>query len=393
MNQRLYEGRFLVSVVGAVVRQEDLAVRHSRMDWERVYRLADSHHVAPILYLGTLGSWEPLPPRWKESMFERYVEALQCNDIFEDAAREVLTVLDMNQIPAVVLTSGREKKLYPIPEMGGSCVLRLFVPKDEYVRVKGYLVDLGYETEQSFKNAGERMRRAYGLRLELFYEMPFRPAFYRHGAARLMEESRPAEGFKAVRELTEGSEFLFRMMGAAYRYVADELTLLEMLDLYFSYKGCRESLGWERAEEKLSEFHVEKLSRDLLSIANLWFGSGGEESYARVPEQPEIFDAMEDRILTRGLINQKDKEEPQAVALWEAAAREREAENREEQRRLRREKRKKRFREWKRHAVWVFPGVGYMKSIYPVVGRIPILLPFFWGLRGVRMLRAGRDRR
>ena len=35
---------------------------------------------------------------------------------------------------------------------------------------------------------------------------------------------------------------------------------------------------------------------------------------------------------------------------------------------------------------WAFPDYHYMSSIYPAVEKIPILLPVFWGVRGIRLL-------
>ena len=55
MNQLLFEGRSLVGIVSSIVRQDDLRVVHSRLDWERMFRLADFHKVANVVYLGVLG--------------------------------------------------------------------------------------------------------------------------------------------------------------------------------------------------------------------------------------------------------------------------------------------------------------------------------------------------
>ena len=55
MNQLLFEGRSLVGIVSSVIRQDNLRVAYSRLDWERMYRLADFHKVANIVYIGLLG--------------------------------------------------------------------------------------------------------------------------------------------------------------------------------------------------------------------------------------------------------------------------------------------------------------------------------------------------
>ena len=66
MKQLLYEGRFLAEITANVVRQENLKIVHNRIDWERIYRLADYHRIAPVMYLGLLGNGEVLPDRWSQ---------------------------------------------------------------------------------------------------------------------------------------------------------------------------------------------------------------------------------------------------------------------------------------------------------------------------------------
>ena len=55
MNQLLLDGRSLEGIVSSIIRRNDLHLTHSRMDWERMYRMADYHKVANIVHLGILG--------------------------------------------------------------------------------------------------------------------------------------------------------------------------------------------------------------------------------------------------------------------------------------------------------------------------------------------------
>ena len=54
MNRLLFEGRSLVEIVASIIRQDDGHVPFNRLDWERMYRLADYHKVANTVYLGLL---------------------------------------------------------------------------------------------------------------------------------------------------------------------------------------------------------------------------------------------------------------------------------------------------------------------------------------------------
>ena len=391
MNQRLYEGRFLASVTGAVVRQDELKLRYSRMDWERLYRLADSHRVAPILYLGILGIWEPIPAQWKQALFERYIESLRQAEAFPEAVTEICTALDMNEISCVILTRGRISALCPLPEIGGSDPLRLLVEQPDYVRVKGYLVDLGYEMKGSLWGFGERMSRPGGISLELYWDFPFRPAWFRKVSGEICEEEQDLEGFLFVRELTGTGEFLFRTAAAAFHYVTDELTIREMLDLYYAHKICRQEINGEYADRVLSHLHIDLLAEKILDIAYLWFGGEQDRDFIPKMDQEEIWEPMENKILARGMYY-RFQGHTQAEGLAEAILKETEQEERKEIQRLKQEARRKKWMDWKRKAAWIFPGTEYMKTIYPILERLPFLLPFFWFVRWGRMIRSGREK-
>ena len=105
MNQLLMDGRALEGIVSSIIRQSTLRAVPSRLDWERMYRIADYHKVANIVYLGILGNSDSVPDKWKTHFFERYQESLLFGNNYKESVKEVLTWLDMRSISCIVLTS------------------------------------------------------------------------------------------------------------------------------------------------------------------------------------------------------------------------------------------------------------------------------------------------
>ena len=116
MNRLLFEGRTLVGIVASIIRQDALHIVFKRLDWERMFRLADYHKVANIVYLGVLGHRDALPERWHSRFFERYQESLQFGEHCRDSIKEVLTWLDMREISCTILTSEFVRDYYQIAE-------------------------------------------------------------------------------------------------------------------------------------------------------------------------------------------------------------------------------------------------------------------------------------
>lgn len=381
MNRLLFEGRFLVNIVSSIVRAEDLRIVHNRLNWEMMFRLADYHKVSSIIYLGILGNGESLPQKWRDLFFARYQENLKFNGVCDEAEAEILTLLDMGAIPCFLLSSFQNRKLYKIEETAGISTLQIITDEESYSLAKGYLINLGYETVETLAG-GERMVRS-GIPVELYRCLPFLTGHYRKNMARLLDDSVVLEPYSSIRIMTPGQEYIFRMARAAYRYVTDELTIREVLDLMLFDRANRDVLNENAIRSRLKEFRVEELSENILRLSYMWFGDKEDQRFAQRPDDMNIYDILEDRLLSKGVVNKETNE--QAIHLKKAIQWEVDKERRKDRRKRFREKVSNRLEGFKRNLRWLFPNLGYMSSIYPILEKIPVLLPFFWITRGLRL--------
>lgn len=378
------EGRALTGIVSSIIRQDTLKVPLSRLDWERMYRLADYHKVANIVHLGILGYRESLPDKWRERFFERYQQALLYGVNCNDSVKEVLTWLDTRKISCTVLMSETVRDYYPIPETADNSSLQILLNQDNFSLVKGYLIDLGYETDQVYEEVGERLSRINAVSVVLFYRLPFRTARYDRDMKRLLESAILRESYQYIRTLSLEGELVYRMAGAAYRYVTDELTIREVLDLQLCHRTWRDHVRLDAVERRLKDFQVDELAEKILRISYMWFGDKKDNFYEHLPDDMPAYDRLEERILTRGIVNQETNE--QALNLQKLIQKELEKEQKEverQKRRRRREERREKVRKWLR---WAFPDYHYMSSIYPSLEKLPFLLPVYWIARGMRLL-------
>lgn len=384
MNRLLFEGRSLVSIISSIIRQDDLHVVYSRLDWERMFRLADFHKVANIVYLGVLGHGDALPDRWRERFFARYQESLLFGENCQEQIAEILTWLDMREISCTLLTYEFVRDFYRLPEMADTTPIQILLDSENYFYAKGYLIDLGYETDQAYKGMGERLRRVSGVPVILYYHLPFRTAKYIKSIEKLLETSYQKEPYTYIQMLPPESEFIYRMAGAAYRYVVDELTLREVLDLLLCHKAWRDEINMEVVQRKLVDFQVDEVAEKILRIGYMWFGDKKDNYFQSQPEDTAVYDVLEDRLLTKGIINHES--DIQALKLQSLIEKDIEKERKGEYWEVQKEKAGKFWGRIKRKLRWAFPDFHYMSSIYPVVEKIPVLLPVFWIIRGTRLL-------
>ncbi len=384
MNQMVMEGRALTGIVSSIIRQDTMKVPLSRLDWERMYRLADYHKVANIVHLGVLGYRESLPDKWRERFFERYQQALLYGVNCKDSVKEVLTWLDLRKISCTILMSETVRDYYPIPETADNSSLQILLNQENFSLVKGYLIDLGYETDQVYEEVGERFSRINAVSVVLFYKLPFRTARYERDMKRLLESAMLRESYQHIRTLSLEGELIYRMAGAAYHYVTDELTMREVLDLQLCHRTWRDHVRLDAVERRLKDFQVDELAEKILRISYMWFGDKKDDFYEHLPDDMPAYDRLEERLLTRGIVNQEMDE--QALNLQKLIQKELQKEQKEVERQQRRRKREERREKVKRWLRWAFPDYHYMSSIYPSLEKLPFLLPVYWIARGVRLL-------
>ena len=385
MNRSVYEGKFLLNLVGATLRQDDSFPVMRRMNWGRLYRIADYHELSSAVYLGMLSAGARVPALFGERFFSRYQEAVRYGAVYESSELEILDAFQALKIPAVILESAAVRRLYPLAETAANSPLRLFIPEEKYPLAKGYLVDLGYERDDFYKGFGERMKRIGGFQVEIYHSLPFLTKGYKNCMKGLLDRAFPDKNRPVLKSLSLESSYLFRLAEASYHFCTDSLKVRELLDLYLFYKLFYKDMNQRYLDLRIKELRIPLLSKSLLQMAEMWFGSRKESLFSYPKDSISLFDDMESRILSNGMVGADSI--PEAAKLRKAI---KDAENKEERAakwRKWKEKWKNRFDGIKKQLRWIFPESSYMKSLYPGLENAPFLLPLYWIRRDFKLIR------
>lgn len=385
MNRTIFEGRYLINLTGAVIKQKDIPKRSMRMDWERLFHLADYHKIANIIYLGMLGASEQVPEKWGERFFERYQESLMYSSSYENSELEILTLLNMHKISATVLESSATRRLYRIPESASNSPLRLLLSEKDYSLAKGFLIDIGYLTDHFYPKFGEHMRAGNGFMVEIYYKLPFITKNYQKCMTSLMERAYIDRTFNSMHTFSLESSFVFRMAEICYNYCENALTVRKLLDVFLFYHQFKGKMNQNFIWTRFKEFKIDILVQCMIHIAATWFGTKADDILDLSIEDGEVYDSVESRILSNGVIGTEMV--PQANVLRNEIQKELDKEKREEEKELKKKKRSEFWHGVKQQILWIFPEYKYMSSLYPVLEKFPFLLPFYWVFRGLRMLK------
>ncbi|MBF1273725.1 MAG: nucleotidyltransferase family protein [Oribacterium sinus] len=356
-----------------------------RMNWGRLYRIADYHELASGIYLGMLSAGARVPSLFGEKFFHRYQEAVRYGEIYESSELEILGAFQAVKVPAVVLESAAVRRLYHLPETAANSPLRLYIPEERYYMARGYLFDLGYETDQFYTGFGEHMKRAGGFQVEIYHHLPFLTKNYKKHMKSLLDRAYPDKKYPVLKVLSLESSYMFRMAEACYHFCTDNLKIRELLDLYLFYKLFHKDMNKKFLDARIKELDISLLSQSLLHMADMWFSSRKDSLFPYPKDSISLFDDMESRILSNGMVGADSI--PEAAKLRKAI---KDAENKEERAakwRKWKEKWKNRFDGIKKQLRWIFPESSYMKSLYPGLENAPFLLPLYWIRRDFKLIR------
>ena len=335
-NQNFYEGRILVNMAASVMRQDDLKPLHGNLDWERLFRIADYNKISNLIYLAILGNNEKMPERWKTRFYERYSDILKFNESCTEGEREILVLLELKKIPVLVLSSSSRRQLYPREEMAGESSLKLFfLDPEDYLFAKGYLVNIGYETDTLYPGVGEKMRIPGRFSVEIYHTFPFKTQVYQRGMEKLLQRAFLKENGNYIYEWNAIDQLVYLMIQSAYLYVTGHLQIRHLTDLYVFYRKAAEEDQFQELENRLKEFKVNILAQKLLHLSYMWFGTREEcASMETKEEELQVFDILEKNVFY-GMTGKFGPEtDEQALDLRSDILKEEEWENRMEKRAL-----------------------------------------------------------
>lgn len=355
-----YEERYLIMILSSVMNQKTTPEPMRQLDWEKMYRLADFHHVAHIVHYGILGLNEIIPQAIRRRFFQKYLEAVYRTDRLRKAEKQLRSLVEKEKINCFFVDYAENVKSYPIEEMCCQEYIEIGTDKKgtgliaDKLRIRDFV-------EKPLEEEGFLYYRIPGIKVffynyNVFLSRPMRK-FYKN----LLGSIPRKEGFKNVREMEPNDQYLFYMCRLTDRYAKGEISLNQMIDFWFFYKRYAEEFSWKYIYERLKKLKIEAFAEKMEYLVLRWFGTGAGAG----AEFAEVYDAMESYILSKGEEGREISSQylPLIKTVADCYARNRRAE------------------ELKRRLEWAFPDRSYMETIYPELEKVSALLPLFWLLR------------
>ena len=317
-------------------------------DWKALMKLAKAHGLLQYiaLYIENLPEEKQPSGKIQDYLFSILMQetARSANQL--DAVAEMQEAMEQNGVYNLVVKGSVTKQRYEnelLRTMGD--IDLLYKPEQHHV-FKTLMFSLGYGDYQEGRKNDTYSRPPF-ITVEAHRELVSSESDYADYYRDIWRLARPKYGKMFTYEMRIEDELVFNIVHLAEHFKEGGAGVRFIIDVYVY---SRIEMDIENVETELTKLGLNEFYHHILDLANHWFADA---------ESSELIEKLSDFIMDSGVFG--DKDNAAALAVEEGKV---------------------------KHLIKVcFPDYDSMKSMFPWLEGKGVLLPYAWGLRGVRALR------
>ena len=307
------------------------------------FRLAKMHSMGNLFYEAVKAS-PVVPEEVKAAAKQHFYSNLAQQTSQEYYASELFAGLEEKGIWYLPLKGYVLRRMYPALELRTSCDVDVLYDKTRKEEAWEILKGLGLEEGTESDNHVDWTQGA--VNIEMHHELSAQNDIYHAYFKDTFSRLKKTEGFRY--DFTPEDFYVYFLAHSAKHFSHGGFGIRTVLDIWI-YRQKTE-LDEAYLEKELAKIHLTKFKPIIEALAEYWFGAG---------EATEDLELISEYVLTSGTYGKKDN---RTVIDHSSGGNAKSA--------------KTKFLLYK-----IFPSFKYMKKMYPVVGKAPILYPFSWVVR------------
>lgn len=333
---------YFLSVVSAALCGTPVPPKPENVDFADIYRLAARNAVQGLFYL----AFSPLQDTVPEEVFARLKKAYQLECVRETAQQAFLKELRADftaeGIDFMLLKGTHLKSLYPQPEMRFMVDMDVLVRENSIEKAKEILLKKGLELH--FDNGKDIVfRKKPFLTVELHRSL-FQEEYYMYPYfAAAWERTENADGTEY--KMPANDLYVYTLAHLAEHYLEAGSCFRPMMDLFLMEKTHADTLDFDYIDKQFSEIGILEFARNVRRLSKAMFDGAVRDDTLLLMENfitlgPPVKNAAE---ASKAATSQKSK----SRRIFET----------------------------------LFPNYRHMTLKYPVLKKLPVLLPIFWLIR------------
>ena len=322
----------------------------SDFDWEEAVRIAVRHRVAVMLYYGIYNSGADVPAEIADMLKVYTFKRIQQEMRQEYETKKLFAQFDKNEIQYLPLKGAILKYLYPKPEMRYMGDVDLLIKPEQYNKIAEIVKNLGFEFvvesnhELVWDKKGALHLELHKLLIPSYNEDYFK--YYKDGWRLAHQEN--GSWF-----MSDEDFLIYNFTHLAKHYRDSGIGIKHFTDIWV-YRNAKPNLDEEYVRAELSKLKLLDFYENVIRLLNAWFDGG---------EFDEISEFMTEWIFDSGVYGNKR--------------------NKELSKNLKFEKKTEsgRFIRLRLYIDQIFMPYNKMITLFPILKKMPFLLPVFWIVR------------
>ena len=332
------------------------------VDWEHLYALAVAHKVAAMA-CAALSDTQGVPQPVMDRFVHTYRKEISAQILRRNEGVKILNAFEVNGIDCVPLKGWIMQDLYPNPAMRYMCDLDSLFKPEQSADVQRVLEALDYVPQELGGNPEVYFKKPI-MNIEMHKRIMRDDTDH---FDRTWERVVPQENCSHTFSMTDEDYYIYMIAhffkhfhggGTGVRYICDTEVFL---------RAHGDTLDREYVDGQLERSGYLDFERKARALCGVWFRGDASDS---------VLNAFAQKIVCSAVFGTGERQADNYVH------------NAVEQMHGKTVQAKKR-----RYLLsLLFPALAVMQDVYPVLRKVPFLLPVFWIIRAVQRLFTGRDR-
>ena len=351
------EHEYLIQLLKCAIRDEKPDEKPDDASWEEIFTLAKFHSVAGTIYYSVKKLQNPPPPELLKKITDIRSKAVAKDMMQRAEYRAILSAFEKAKIRCLPIKGFFVKNFYPKPDMRMMGDLDILIDPKNAKKAQEAMLSLGYACESFGKHHHDVYHKRPVMHVELHRELIAEKtksmrACFGDGFSKAVVMS----GFQYAFEMTDEDAYVYCLAHFYKHHIEGGSGIRSVMDIYMLNEGLKNRLDKKSVEEKLKKIGLSDFSEKVCALAEAWFGES---------ELSEELNELGGYIITSGtygttehtVTNQLSKKGKAGYFFYN-----------------------------------MFLPYGEMKGGYPILKKLPFLLPFFWAVRLVSSIFGKREK-
>lgn len=364
MDIKLYEN-LLIELIKCGLSGETPKEIAQNIDFGVLIEVARKHSVANIIYeplkkTGVLGASN-------EQKLKLFYNFAIVNDTVLTHYLDLLSDrFEKEEIPHCVMKGPVIKKLYPRSDFRQSSDLDIFVPKEFRQKAHDIMLDLGFQIERfNAEDADDSYFIEKKVKVELHRILVSNKTPWQEECQKIADRLVLSDNKKFTYEMTKEDYYLYMIAHMAKHMKYSGMGIKMVLDIFVYINRYGDVLDKMLIKERLNKCGLVQFEEKVTALTNYWFGGDSAD---------EFIQKLGDYVFVSGAFGTKKQLDSYFLAE-EAGSSDSDF-----------------VTKVKYYIKFFFQPYSYMCKKYPVLIKMPFLLPFLWVYRALRTILFDREK-